>query len=156
MEPTNSRTGKPRPKPRRFYKFRQERLHGWPHNRSSSADSGACLDGSPCQCSTLATSRRSAPRRYRSAVPRERTARGNGPGSSADPAAVDLIAQLFADQTALPRAVPVEQKIFLTLKEADDYSGLPKAWLLRDIKSGKLQAIKAGGWRIRRSALDHL
>ena len=73
-----------------------------------------------------------------------------------NPAAVDLIAQLFADQTALPRAVPVEQKIFLTLKEAADYSGLPKAWLLRDIKSGKLQAIKAGGWRIRRSALDHL
>ena len=47
-------------------------------------------------------------------------------------------------------------QIFLTLKEAADYSGLPKAWLLRDIKSGKLQAIKAGGWRIRRSALDHL
>ena len=74
----------------------------------------------------------------------------------ANQATVDLIAQLFADRTAPPRAVPVEQKIFLTLKEAADYSGLPKAWLRRDIKSGKLQAIKAGGWRIRRSVLDHL
>ena len=80
----------------------------------------------------------------------------HGGGSSAEPGRGDLIAQLIADRTVLPHVVPVEQKIFLTLTEAADYSGLPKAWPLRDVKSGNPPAIKAGGWRIRRSALDHL
>ena len=62
---------------------------------------------------------------------------------------VDLLAQLLADRISPTLAVPVEQKVFLNLKEAAAYSGLPKAWLMREIKSGKIKAIKAGGWRIR-------
>ena len=33
---------------------------------------------------------------------------------------------------------------------------MPKAWLVREIKARKLKAIKAGGWRIRRSDLGQL
>ena len=69
---------------------------------------------------------------------------------------VDLLAQLLADRISPARAVPVEQKVFLNLKEAAEYSGLSKAWLLREIKSGKIKAIKTGGWRIRRSDLLQL
>ena len=69
---------------------------------------------------------------------------------------VDLLAQLLVDRMSPAPAVPVEQKVFLNLKEATEYSGLPKAWLMREIKSGKIKAIKAGGWRIRRSDLEQL
>ena len=69
---------------------------------------------------------------------------------------VDLLAQLLADRISPAGAVPVEQKVFLNLKEAAEYSGLSKAWLLREIKNGKIKAIKTGGWRIRRSDLLQL
>ena len=32
----------------------------------------------------------------------------------------------------------------------------PKAWLLREIKSENIKAIKVGGWRIRRTDLEQL
>ena len=69
---------------------------------------------------------------------------------------IDLLAQLLADRISPARAVPVEQKVFLNLKEAAEYSGLSKAWLMREIKAGKIKAIKTGGWRIRRSELLQL
>ena len=69
---------------------------------------------------------------------------------------VELLAQLLADRMSPARSVPVEQKVFLNLKEAAEYSGMPKAWLVREIKSGKIKAIKAGGWRLRRSDLEQL
>ena len=69
---------------------------------------------------------------------------------------VDLLAQLLADRLTPARSVPVEQKVFLNLKEAAEYSGMPKAWLMREIKSGEIKAIKAGGWRIRRADLEQL
>ena len=69
---------------------------------------------------------------------------------------VDLLAQLLADRISPASAVPVGQKIFLNLKEAAEYSGLPKAWLMREIKSGNIKAMKAGGWRIRRAELEQL
>ena len=54
---------------------------------------------------------------------------------------VDLLAQLLADRVSPAFAVPVAQKVFLNLKEAAEYSGLPKAWLMREIKNGKIQVI---------------
>ena len=69
---------------------------------------------------------------------------------------VELLAQLLADRMSPGRSVPVEQKVFLNLREAVEYGGMPKAWLLREIKSGKIKAIKAGGWRIRRAELEQL
>ena len=68
----------------------------------------------------------------------------------------DLLAQLLADRRPPAPAVPVAQKVFLNLKEAAEYSGMPKAWLVREIKAGTLKAIKAGGWRIRRADLEQL
>ena len=69
---------------------------------------------------------------------------------------VNLLAQLLADRLSPAPAGAVEQKVFLNLKEAAEYSGLSKAWLLREVKSGKIKAIKTGGWRIRRSDLAQL
>ena len=69
---------------------------------------------------------------------------------------VGVLAQLLADQLSPAPRVPVERKVLLNLREASEYSGMPKAWLLREIKAGKLKAIKAGGWRIRRSDLEQL
>ena len=67
-----------------------------------------------------------------------------------------LKALCIADRISPASAVPVGQKVFLNLKEAAEYSGMPKAWLMREIKSGEIKAIKAGGWRIRRSDLEQL
>ena len=69
---------------------------------------------------------------------------------------VGVVAQLLADRLSPAPRVPVERKVLLNLKEAAEYSGMPKAWLLREIKAGKLKAIKAGGWRIRRSDLEQI
>jgi len=48
------------------------------------------------------------------------------------------------------------EKIYLNLDEAVEYSGLPRAWLLRKIKGGELPAMKAAGWKIRRTELEAL
>jgi excisionase family DNA binding protein len=51
--------------------------------------------------------------------------------------------------------VPVERRIFLTMAEAAEFSGLPVAFLRRLIASGKLKALKTGaGWRIARLELE--
>jgi excisionase family DNA binding protein len=49
--------------------------------------------------------------------------------------------------------VPVEQKLFLSIKEAAAYSGLPEAYLLRQIKCGAIKAAKIPSWRIKRDEL---
>ena len=43
---------------------------------------------------------------------------------------------------------------WLTLEEAAAVTNLPKAYLLRAIEKEKLDAIKAGSWRIRRASLE--
>ena len=68
---------------------------------------------------------------------------------------LDLLAQMFTDRSAAPR-VPLERKLFLTLIEASEYSGMPRAWILQKIKADELAAIKARGWRIRRADLEQL
>ena len=55
-----------------------------------------------------------------------------------------------------PRDVPLQDKLFLNLKEAARYSGLPLSLIRRLIKENKLPAIKAGGWRIKRADLEQL
>ncbi len=66
----------------------------------------------------------------------------------------ELLARLVAGVSSARVSVP--QKIYLNLDEAVEYSGMPRAWLLRKIKSGELKAMKAGGWKIRRSELEEL
>ena len=52
--------------------------------------------------------------------------------------------------------VPLRDKLFLTVKEAVRFSGLPESTIRRLLRSGKLPGIKAGGWRIRRVDLEEL
>jgi excisionase family DNA binding protein len=64
--------------------------------------------------------------------------------------------QLDALVTALT-SVTIHQRIFLTLSEAADYSGLPSGFLKQLINDGRLRALKTGaGWRIPRLALEEL
>lgn len=60
-------------------------------------------------------------------------------------------------KTFFPAAdMPVQDKLFLTLKEAARYSGLPQSTIRRLVHVGQLSAVKAGGWRIKRSDLEKL
>ena len=60
-------------------------------------------------------------------------------------------------QALFPAAdMPLRDKLFLTIKEAARYSGLPQSTIRRLIHSGKIPAVKAGGWRIKRSDLEQL
>ena len=66
-----------------------------------------------------------------------------------------LLMRLLLDR-ASPAVTSPRHKLFLTLREAADYSGMPRAWLIQKIKAGELAAIKARGWRIRRADLEQL
>jgi excisionase family DNA binding protein len=57
---------------------------------------------------------------------------------------------------AITQDVPLTEKFFLTLEEAVRLSGLPENYLKRLIANGKLEAIRSGGWRIRRRDLATL
>ena len=75
------------------------------------------------------------------------------PGNA--PALAALIGH-FAEHMAAPPAVPVKDKMFLTLREASAYTGLTRASLRRRIEDETLKAFKDGGWKIRRSDLNSL
>ena len=59
-------------------------------------------------------------------------------------------------QTLFPSDLPLRDKLFLTIKEAARFAGLPQATIRRLIHAGKIPAVKAGGWRIKRSGLEQL
>ena len=52
--------------------------------------------------------------------------------------------------------IPLRDKLFLNIKEAARYAGLPQSTIRRLIHAGKIPAVKAGGWRIKRSDLEQL
>ena len=52
--------------------------------------------------------------------------------------------------------VPLRDKLFLTIKEAARFAGLPQATIRRLIHAAAIPAVKAGGWRIKRSELEKL
>ena len=58
---------------------------------------------------------------------------------------VGVLAQLLADRLSPAPRVPVERKVLLNLREAAEYSGMPKAWLVREIKAGKLKQSRPVG-----------
>ena len=70
------------------------------------------------------------------------------------PRAVDLLPSLL--QNLLPSDLPLRDKLFLTVKEAARFAGLPQATIRRLIHAAKIPAVKAGGWRIKRSDLEQL
>jgi excisionase family DNA binding protein len=56
--------------------------------------------------------------------------------------------------TDMVALVPLHRKFYLSLDEAAALSGLPKSYIQRCIKDGRLKATKLGGWKIRRSDLE--
>ena len=52
--------------------------------------------------------------------------------------------------------VPLRDKLFLSVKEATRFSGLPESTIRRLLRSGKLPGVKTGGWRIKRSDLEQV
>jgi excisionase family DNA binding protein len=69
-----------------------------------------------------------------------------------------LLAALSANSQRLPEpAVRTSEKLFLSISEAADFSGLPRSYVREQMRAGKLPAIKTGaGWRIRRADLSAL
>ena len=67
---------------------------------------------------------------------------------------VDLLPSFL--QTLFPSDLPLRDKLFLTIKEAARFAGLPQATIRRLIHASKIPAVKAGGWRIKRSELEKL
>ena len=66
----------------------------------------------------------------------------------------DLLPSLL--QNLFPSDLPLRDKLFLTVKEAARFAGLPQATIRRLIHATALPAVKAGGWRIKRSDLENL
>jgi hypothetical protein len=52
--------------------------------------------------------------------------------------------------------VPIERKLFLTVAESVQYSGLTDSYLRRAIRDGQLAAIRNGGYKIKRIDLERL
>jgi len=55
-----------------------------------------------------------------------------------------------------PPRVPLDKKLYLTLKEASEYAGLHQSYIRRLITSQKLKALVAAGYRIKRADLERL
>jgi predicted DNA-binding transcriptional regulator AlpA len=50
--------------------------------------------------------------------------------------------------------VPIAEKLWLSLEEAEELSGLARATLLKLAQSGAVTALKSGGWKLRRKSLE--
>jgi excisionase family DNA binding protein len=60
-----------------------------------------------------------------------------------------------ATKRAAAPAVRIERKVWLTVREAAAYSGLPLAFLRESLRNGDLRGRKFGGsWRVRRNILE--
>jgi excisionase family DNA binding protein len=55
----------------------------------------------------------------------------------------------------VPRPYPIP-RLYLTLEEASEYSGLSCEYLVQLVQEQKLGAIDDGGWKIRRADLENL
>jgi helix-turn-helix protein len=67
--------------------------------------------------------------------------------------AVTFLREALERLTAL-KPVAVTEKLWLSLDEAAELSGLARADLLRLVKAGTLIARKSGGWKILRKSLE--
>jgi len=62
---------------------------------------------------------------------------------------------LLQSKTAPP--LPIDRRIFLTMAESAEFTGLPAAFLRRLVATGKIAALRTGaGWRIARLELEKL
>jgi len=71
------------------------------------------------------------------------------------PSAMETAFLAYLQSKTPSSLVPVERRIFLTMSESAEFSGLPVAFLRRLIASGKLRALRTGaGWRVSRMELE--
>lgn len=86
-------------------------------------------------------------------IPMKKSATGNSvvPGGMLKTDRADMMAFLAA---LSPARMTVDKKLYLTLKEAVEYSGLPLTYLKRKIQENVIPAVKISGWRIRREDLE--
>jgi excisionase family DNA binding protein len=85
------------------------------------------------------------------------TEHGLAPRSAAAPSGLEAAFLAFLQSKTPGSLVPVERRIFLTMAQSAEYSGLPAAYLRRLIVSGKLKALRTGaGWRVPRVELERL
>lgn len=77
--------------------------------------------------------------------------------SGGSPSGLEAAFLAFLQSKTSSSLVPVERRIFLTLAESAELSGLPAVFLRRLIASGKLKALRTGaGWRVPRVELENL
>lgn len=60
----------------------------------------------------------------------------------------------FDSFTQRKPAVPITEKLWLSLEEAEELSGLARATLLKLAQSGAVTALKSGGWKLQRKSLE--
>lgn len=68
-------------------------------------------------------------------------------------AAVNTLRELV-ERWLAPKPVPLTEKLWLSLDESVELSGLARTDLLSLIAKGSVSARKSGGWRIRRASLE--
>ena len=81
---------------------------------------------------------------------------GDDAGELAVPASRAGELSAFLQSLITGATMPLRDKLFLNLQEAARFAGLPKATIRRLIHAAKIPAVKAGGWRIKRSDLENL
>jgi len=77
--------------------------------------------------------------------------------SAAAPSGLEAAFLAFLQSKTPSSLVPVERRVFLTITQSAEYSGLPAVYLRRLIASGKSKALRTGaGWRVPRVELKRL
>lgn len=76
------------------------------------------------------------------------------PRSPASTQQLALVTTELVRQLAAPKPIPLSEKLWLSLPEAQAYSGLAKTDLLVLAQSKRVVARKSGGWKIQRKSLE--
>lgn len=67
------------------------------------------------------------------------------------------LVEFLRSKSGAKLVVPAEKRVFLTLPEAAEFTGLPASFLRRLISEGTLRALRTGGgWRIPRAGCESL
>jgi excisionase family DNA binding protein len=96
------------------------------------------------------------------ATPEPETHATNGNAIAIRQSPAEFLQALFAalkaaSENSENHTVRITERLFLTIPEAADYSGLPQAHLRRLMATGTIAGMKTGsGWRIRRVDLEKL
>ena len=85
--------------------------------------------------------------------PQTAVAKISPPQEQPPSALVLALAQAIGTAAASSRTiltVPIQERVYLTPREAAALAGLPESYIRQKLADGTLKGIKAGGWRVRR------